>query len=103
MLRRHRVCNSCNTRIITSKLAYILDGCGSLLKEKAGNRWFTRFLCNNIQTNFMFVVPYILVTYMFNSGPARCTLYSLFPSSLALRVSGAICTNHQHHNCSVQP
>jgi hypothetical protein len=26
----------------------------------------------------MFVVPYILVTYMFNSSPTRCTLYSLF-------------------------
>jgi hypothetical protein len=31
----------------------------------------------------MFVVPYILVIYMFNSDPTRCTLYSLFLSSLA--------------------
>jgi hypothetical protein len=30
--------------------------------------------------NFMFVVPYILVTYMFNSSPTRCKLYSLFLS-----------------------
>jgi hypothetical protein len=37
----------------------------------------------------MFVVPYILVIYMFNSGPTRCTHYCLFLSSLALRVSGA--------------
>jgi hypothetical protein len=29
--------------------------------------------------------------YMFYSGPTRCTLYSLFLSSLALHVSGAIC------------
>jgi hypothetical protein len=40
---------------------------------------------------------------MFNSGSTRCTLYSLFLSSLALHVSGAICTHHQEHNCSVQP
>jgi hypothetical protein len=43
----------------------------------------------------MFVVPYILVIYMFNSGPTICTLYSLFLSSLALHVSGAICNHHQ--------
>jgi hypothetical protein len=30
--------------------------------------------------NLMFVVLYILVTYMFNSSPTRCTLYSLFLS-----------------------
>jgi hypothetical protein len=41
--------------------------------------------------------------YMFNSGPTRCALYSLFLSSLALYVSGAICTHHQEHNCHVQP
>jgi hypothetical protein len=52
--------------------------------------------------NLMFVVPYILVTYMFNSSPTRCTLYSLFLSSLALHVSGAICTHHQE-NCRIQP
>jgi hypothetical protein len=40
---------------------------------------------------------------MFNSDPTRCTLYSLFLSLLALYVSGAICTHHQEHNCSVQP
>jgi hypothetical protein len=39
---------------------------------------------------------------MFNSGQIRYTLYSLFLSSLALHVSGAICTHHQEHNCSVQ-
>jgi hypothetical protein len=27
---------------------------------------------------FMFVVPYILVTHMFNSSSTRCTQYSLF-------------------------
>jgi hypothetical protein len=41
--------------------------------------------------------------YKFNSGPNKYTLYSLFLSSLALHVSGAICTHHQEHNCSVQP
>jgi hypothetical protein len=51
----------------------------------------------------MFVVQYTLVMYMFYSGQTRCTLYSLFLSSLALRVSGAICTHHQEHNCRVQP
>jgi hypothetical protein len=52
---------------------------------------------------FMFVVLYILVIYVFNSGSTRCTLYSLFLSSLALHVSGVICTHHQEHNCHVQP
>jgi hypothetical protein len=33
--------------------------------------------------NLMFVVPYILVTYMFNSSPTKCTLCSLFLSFLA--------------------
>jgi hypothetical protein len=51
----------------------------------------------------MFVILYFLVIYMFNSGPTRCTLYSLFLSSLALHVSGAIRTHHQEHNCRVQP
>jgi hypothetical protein len=41
--------------------------------------------------------------YMFNSGRTRCTMYSLFISSLVLHVSGAICTHHQEQNCSVQP
>jgi hypothetical protein len=41
--------------------------------------------------------------YMFNSGPTRCTLYTLLLSSLALHVSGAICNHHQEHNCRVQP
>jgi hypothetical protein len=54
-----------------------------------------------IRFNLMFVVPYTLV--MFNSGPTRCALYSLFLSSLALHISGAICTHHQEHNCRVQP
>jgi hypothetical protein len=31
---------------------------------------------------------------MFNSSPTRCTLYSLFLSSLAVHVSGDICTHH---------
>jgi hypothetical protein len=39
----------------------------------------SRFCCN-ATLFFMFVVPYILVTYMFNSSPTRCTLYSLFLS-----------------------
>jgi hypothetical protein len=42
------------------------------------------------------------VIYMLNLGPTRCTLFSLFLSSLALHVSGAICTHHQEHNCRVQ-
>jgi hypothetical protein len=60
--------------------------------------------CDAGQQNIhlMYVVPYILVTYMFNLGPTRCTLYSLFLSSLPLHVSDAICTHHQKHNCSVQ-
>jgi hypothetical protein len=33
----------------------------------------------------------------------RRTLYSLFLSSLALHVSGAIYTHHQERTCSVQP
>jgi hypothetical protein len=33
--------------------------------------------------NLMYVVPYILVIYTFNSGPTRCTLYYVFVSSLA--------------------
>jgi hypothetical protein len=53
--------------------------------------------------DLMFVVPYIFVIYMFNSGPTRCTLYCLSLSSLALHVSGGICTHHQEHNCRVQP
>jgi hypothetical protein len=44
---------------------------------------------------------YILVIYMFNSGPTRCTLYSLFLSSLTLHVLGAICNHHYKHNCSL--
>jgi hypothetical protein len=40
---------------------------------------------------------------MFNSSPARSTLYSSVLSSLALHVSGATCTHHQKHNCRVQP
>jgi hypothetical protein len=51
----------------------------------------------------MFVVPHMMVIYMFNSGPTRSTLYSLFLSSLALHVSGAICTHHQEQNYRVQP
>jgi hypothetical protein len=55
----------------------------------------------------MFVVPYILVTYMFNSSPTRCTTYIIlfisFLTTLAVHVSGAICTHHQEYNCSVQP
>jgi hypothetical protein len=46
---------------------------------------------------------HLLGIHMFNSGPTRYTLYSLFVSSLALHVSGAICTHHQEHNCRVQP
>jgi hypothetical protein len=53
--------------------------------------------------DLMFVVPYILVIYMFNLGPTICTLYSLSLSSLALHISGAICTHHQEHNFRVQP
>jgi hypothetical protein len=34
---------------------------------------------------------------MSNSGPSRSALYSLFLSSLALHVWGAICTHHQEH------
>jgi hypothetical protein len=60
------------------------------------------WMYNNV-LNLMFVVPYILVIYMFNSGPTRCKLYSLFLSSLALNVSGAFCTHHQEHNYRVQP
>jgi hypothetical protein len=30
-------------------------------------------------------------------------LFISFLTALALRVSGAICTHHQEHNCSVQP
>jgi hypothetical protein len=41
----------------------------------------------------MFVDPYILVTYMFNSSPTRCTIFFIsFLTKLALHVSGAICT-----------
>jgi hypothetical protein len=54
--------------------------------------------------DLMFVLPYILVTYMFNSGPTRCTIFFISSlTTLALHVSGAICTHHQEHNCSVQP
>jgi hypothetical protein len=57
----------------------------------------------NVSINLMFVVPYFLVIYMFNSDQTKCTLYSLFLSSLALHVSGAIWTHHPEHNCRVQP
>jgi hypothetical protein len=53
--------------------------------------------------DLMFVVPYMLLIYMFNLGPTACILYYLFLSSLALYVSGAICTHHQEHKCRVQP
>jgi hypothetical protein len=64
---------------------------------------------NGVRTDYVksatvrFVARHQLDSYMFNSSPPRCTLYSLFLSSLALHVSGAICTHHQVHNCSVQP
>jgi hypothetical protein len=45
----------------------------------------------------------LTLPYIFNSGPTTCTLYSLFLSSLVLRVSGAIFTHHQDHNCRVEP
>jgi hypothetical protein len=52
----------------------------------------------------MFVVPYILVTYMFYSIPTGCTIFFIsFLKILALHVSDAICTHHQEHDCSVQP
>jgi hypothetical protein len=45
-------------------------------------------LCfSNFHPFLMFVVPYILVIYMFNSDPTRCTLYSIFLSSVTDRAS----------------
>jgi hypothetical protein len=38
-----------------------------------------------------------------NSSPTRCTLifFISFLTTLALHVSGAICTHHQEHNCCI--
>jgi hypothetical protein len=66
--------------------------------------WIIGRFCRQKWIYLMFVVPYILVTYMFYSSPTRCTIFFIsFLTALALHVSGAICTHHQEHNCSVQP
>jgi hypothetical protein len=54
--------------------------------------------------NLMFVVPYILVTYvLLNSNWMYYMLYFFLEEVLALHVSDAIYTHHQEHNCNVQP
>jgi hypothetical protein len=59
--------------------------------QKLQNVWSIHFVI----FFFMFVVLYILVTYMFNSSPTRCTMYTrfflYFLTTLALHVSGANC------------
>jgi hypothetical protein len=53
-----------------------------------------------ISINLMFMVPYILVIYIYSiERPKKCIwiFCVLYFTILALRVSGAICTHHREH------
>jgi hypothetical protein len=67
----------------TSVLSQHLAWCSAAVWEAAVvtcyMSWKTSFVCL-ASINLIFVVPYILVTCMFDSSPTRCTLYSLFLS-----------------------
>jgi hypothetical protein len=65
--------------------------CREFLK-KLMNFWVLKMESAS-RSRFVNAVAKGLSYAMSNSGPSRCILYSFFLSSLALHVSGVICTH----------
>jgi hypothetical protein len=70
-------------------------GCRTILRHPVWDNQYSALLRKRkgLHNNVLLITWFL--TYMFNSGPTWWTLYSLFLSSLALHVSGAICTHHR--------